>query len=165
MSNIVSEDINFGDILICLFMRQLWQQSLAAEMDVEINIASWMYILARCFLPLHYLPHPFFSSLLFPPSCHNSEKVAAQAWNWCDEKQLGYLYEPFALHLWPPSLALLSVALGSLLRLGAYCKLASSYLRLPAKCFADLTPCQPRPSWSCGSTLSSSPNFASVGFL
>lgn len=74
MSNIVSEDINFGDILICLFMRQLWQQSLAAETGIEINIASWMCILARCFLPLHYLPHPFFSSLLFPPSCHISEK-------------------------------------------------------------------------------------------
>lgn len=45
------------------------------------------------------------------------------------------------------ALSLLSVALRFLLRLGAYCKLASSYLRLPAKCIADLAPCQARVSW------------------
>lgn len=96
---------------------------------------------------------PFlFPPLLFSfsspsPSCHISEKLAAQAWNWCDEKQLGYLYEPFALPVMA-TLSPLSVALGFLLRSGAYCKLASSYLRLPAKCIADLTPCQAHPSWN-----------------
>lgn len=46
------------------------------------------------------------------------------------------------------TLSPLSVALGFLLRSGAYCKLASSYLRLPAKCITDLTPCQAHPSWN-----------------
>lgn len=151
VSNIASEDISFVDIPICLFTRRLWPQSLAAGTSLEINIAGFMYIQARCCcLPLHYLRHPLTFSFFFPsrsPSCHISEKLVAQAWNWCDEKQLGYLYEPICFAVMA-SLALLSMALGFLLRLGAYCKLASSYLRLPAKCIADLTPCQAHPSWN-----------------
>lgn len=48
-------------------MRQLWQQSLAAETGLEINIASFMYLRAHCFLPLHYLLHPFFPCFFLPP--------------------------------------------------------------------------------------------------
>lgn len=55
------------------------------------------------------------------------------------------------------ALSLLSVTLGFLLRLGAYCKLASSYLRLPAKCLADLAPCQLSP------LLVAAPRSAPVG--
>ncbi|KAK5848447.1 hypothetical protein PBY51_006060 [Eleginops maclovinus] len=62
----------------------------------------------------------------------------------------------------------LSGALGFLLRMGAYCKLASSYLRLPAKCIADLPPCQappPLPPTATISTPSASTNCVSVMLL
>lgn len=68
VSNIASEDISFVDIHICLFTRRLWPQSLAAGTSLEINIAGFMYIQARCCcLPLHYLRHPLTFSF-FPLS-------------------------------------------------------------------------------------------------
>lgn len=121
--------------------RQLWQQSLAPGAGLEINIASFLYHWAHCLLPLHYLLHPplFFTAFSFcslSPSCHIFWKTGGTGVKLMWWKTTG-------ISLWDicfaimATLAPLSVALGFLLRLGANCKLASSYLRLPAKCIAD----------------------------
>ena len=74
LSNVVSEDISFRDTLICFFTRQLWQQSLAPGTGLDINITSFMYLSACCFLPpftpaISFIP-PFPLSLFSPPRLH-----------------------------------------------------------------------------------------------
>lgn len=129
---------------MCLFVRQLWQ----TLQTLYINIANiFDLFFFFCVFFSWDLPYPPFHISLFyslSQSCHISEKLAAQAWNWCDEKQLGYLYEPFALLLWPHSLP--SVCSSTFCcNWGACNKLASSYLRLPAKCIIDPTPAKLTP--------------------
>lgn len=161
----VSEDISFRDILICLFTRQLWQQSLAPGTGLEINIASFMYLSARCFLPpfiptISFILFSYF--LLFLPVF-----ILSHFWKTGSTGVKLMWWKTTGISLWAicfavmATLSLLSVALGFLLRLGAYCKLASSYLRLAAKCITDLTPCQAHPSWN-QLHAQIRPNFVSV---
>lgn len=117
------------------------------EGGLEINIASFMYLRASCFNPLHYLP--FFPLFPFPLRLHLVTFVKN-----CGTGVKLMWWKTTGVSLWAICFAVmatlcpLSVALGFLLRLEAYCKLASSYLRLPTKCIADLTPCQAHPSWN-----------------
>lgn len=133
------------------------------EINIEINIAILVHLQAHCFVSLHYLPHPpFFPPFFLPVS------ILSHFWKTGSKGVKLMWWKTTGISLWAICFAVmgtpspLSVALGFLLRLRAYCKLASSYLRLPAKCMADLAPCQAEPSYQLRA-----PNFVSLvpGFL
>lgn len=153
VSNVVSEDISFSDILICLFTRQLWQQSLAPGTGLD-NIASFMYLSTRCFLSPFTPAISFIPPFLLPLFFFLPVFILSHFWKTGSTGVKLMWWKTTGISLWAicfavmATLSLLSVAQGFLLRLGAYCKLASSYLRLPAKCIADLAPCQAYPSWN-----------------
>lgn len=129
------------------------RQERASRLTLPASCTSRLVV----FLPPLYLLHPFFFSphfLRFPPCLHLVtflQKKKKRKTGGTGVKLMWW--KTTGISLWAicfavmAALSLLSVALRFLLRLEAYCKLASSYLRLPAKCIADLAPCQARVSW------------------
>lgn len=128
------------------------RQERASRLTLPASCTSRLvvfFLLSISFIHFFFSPLPSFSSL--SPSCHISAKKKKRKTGGTGVKLMWW--KTTGISLWAicfavmAALSLLSVALRFLLRLGAYCKLASSYLRLPAKCIADLAPCQARVSW------------------
>lgn len=108
-------------------MRQLWQQSLAPGTGLEINIASFMYLRARCFLPPQYLLYPFFPISLFfsPPPCLH---LVTFLKNWRQRREIDVMKNNWDISmchlLWryghplsPQRASRLSVAIGGILQI------------------------------------------------